>query len=180
MLFERTKKEEVPTSDAIGTNIAALRKEKGWTQEQLAEKLSVSAQAISKWESGKSCPDIALLPTIAKLFGVTVDALFSVPKEAPLVEMRTPEQTAAQDPNKLFLRVRVLSTDGDRVNVNLPMQLLRVALKLGTGMNITGLDKYDIDLNEILALVDAGCLGNLVDIVSNNGDTVKIYVEEMP
>lgn len=54
MLFERTKKEPIAGSEAIGENIAALRKEKGWTQEQLAEKLSVSAQAVSKWESGGS------------------------------------------------------------------------------------------------------------------------------
>lgn len=181
MLFERTKKENAAGSEAIGANIAALRKEKGLTQEQLAEKLSVSAQAVSKWESGKSCPDISLLPAIAKLFDVTLDALFDLPKDAPLVEMRTPEDGNKPDPDKLFLRVRVLSKDGDRVNVNLPMQLIRAALKIGTNanMNIAGLDKYNIDLNEILALVDAGCLGNLVDIESNDGDTVKVYVEEL-
>ena len=175
MLFERTKKEPIVGSEAIGENIAALRKEKGWTQEQL----SVSAQAVSKWESGKSCPDISLLPAIAKLFGVTVDALFSLPKQAPLVEMRAPEGRRKPDPDKLFLRVRVLSKDGDRINVNLPLQLIRAALKLGTNTNIAGLDKYDIDFGEILALVDAGCLGNLVDIESNDGDTVKVYVEEL-
>lgn len=174
MLFRSTA-----GSEAIGENIAALRKEKGWTQEQLAEKLSVSAQAVSKWEGGKSCPDISLLPAIAKLFGVTVDALFSLPKQAPLVEMRAPEGGRKPDPDKLFLRVRVLSKDGDRINVNLPLQLIRAALKLGTNTNIAGLDKYDIDFGEILALVDAGCLGNLVDIESNDGDTVKVYVEEL-
>ena len=179
MLFERTKKEPTAGSEAIGENIAALRKEKGWTQEQLAETLSVSAQAVSKWEGGKSCPDISLLPAIAKLFGVTVDALFSLPKQAPLVEMRAPEGGRKPDPDKLFLRVRVLSKDGDRINVNLPLQLIRAALKLGTNTNIAGLDKYDIDFGEILALVDAGCLGNLVDIESNDGDTVKVYVEEL-
>ena len=164
---------------ALGREIKRKREEKGWTQEQLAEKLSVSAQAVSKWEGGKSCPDISLLPAIAKLFGVTVDALFSLPKQAPLVEMRAPEGGRKPDPDKLFLRVRVLSKDGDRINVNLPLQLIRAALKLGTNTNIAGLDKYDIDFGEILALVDAGCLGNLVDIESNDGDTVKVYVEEL-
>ena len=164
---------------ALGREIKRKREEKGWTQEQLAEKLSVSAQAVSKWESGKSCPDISLLPAIAKLFGVTVDALFSLPKQAPLVEMRAPEGGRKPDPDKLFLRVRVLSKDGDRINVNLPLQLIRAALKLGTNTNIAGLDKYDIDFGEILALVDAGCLGNLVDIESTDGDTVKVYVEEL-
>lgn len=180
MLFERTKKEPAAGSEAIGKNIAALRREKGWTQEQLAEKLGVSAQAVSKWESGKSCPDISLLPAIAGLFGVTVDALFSLPKQAPLVEMRAPEGEKKPDPDKLFLRVRVLSKDGDRINVNLPLQLVRAALSFGTSANIAGLGKYDIDFAEILALVDAGCLGNLVDVESSDGDTVKVYVEELP
>lgn len=60
----------------IGTTIAALRREKGLTQDALAAQLGVSAQAVSKWENGLSCPDILMLPEIAELFGVSVDALF--------------------------------------------------------------------------------------------------------
>ena len=60
----------------VGKNIAALRKEKGWTQAQLGERLGVSNQAISKWEQGMNLPDVMLLPTIAKVFGVTIDRLF--------------------------------------------------------------------------------------------------------
>ena len=55
----------------IGKKISALRKEKGLTQEELAEKLGVSSQAVSKWENDISCPDIMLLPRISELFGVT-------------------------------------------------------------------------------------------------------------
>ena len=46
----------------IGTTIAALRREKGLTQDALAAQLGVSAQAVSKWENGLSCPDILMLP----------------------------------------------------------------------------------------------------------------------
>ena len=60
----------------IGTTIAALRREKGLTQDALAAQLGVSAQAVSKWENGLSCPDILMLPEIAELFGISVDALF--------------------------------------------------------------------------------------------------------
>ena len=60
----------------IGTTIAALRREKGLTQDALAAQLGVSAQAVSKWENGLSCPDILMLPEIAELFGVSVDTLF--------------------------------------------------------------------------------------------------------
>ena len=56
--------------------IVNRRKALGLTQEGLAQKLRVTNQAVSKWESGQSCPDLALLPRIADLFGITIDELF--------------------------------------------------------------------------------------------------------
>lgn len=56
--------------------IVKYRKELGLTQEGLAQKLGVTNQAVSKWESGQSCPDIVLLPRLADLFGITIDQLF--------------------------------------------------------------------------------------------------------
>ena len=56
--------------------IVNRRKALGLTQEGLAQKLGVTNQAVSKWESGQSCPDLALLPRIADLFGITIDELF--------------------------------------------------------------------------------------------------------
>ena len=53
-----------------------LRKEKGMTQEALAEVFGVTNQAVSKWESGACYPDIAILPEIADFYGVTIDSLF--------------------------------------------------------------------------------------------------------
>ena len=61
----------------IGENIRALRLRKGLTQEQVAQQLGVTYQAVSKWENGTNTPDIVLLPEIAALFGVTIDALFT-------------------------------------------------------------------------------------------------------
>ena len=71
--------------ETLGKRIAALRKEKGLTQEQLAEKVGVSAQAVSKWENDVSCPDITLLPLLADLFGVSVDELLGVKPVEPHV-----------------------------------------------------------------------------------------------
>lgn len=59
----------------IGKNISALRKERGFKQEELARAVGVSTQAVSKWENG-GVPDVELLPAIADFFGVSVDALF--------------------------------------------------------------------------------------------------------
>ena len=61
----------------IGNNIKLLRQQRNLTQEQIAEKLGVSYQAVSKWENNANTPDIALLPEIASIFGVSIDALFA-------------------------------------------------------------------------------------------------------
>ncbi|MBQ2725586.1 MAG: helix-turn-helix transcriptional regulator [Clostridia bacterium] len=60
----------------IAKNISDLRKSRGITQEQLAAELSISPQAVSKWETNASQPDIQLLPLIADYFGVSIDYLF--------------------------------------------------------------------------------------------------------
>lgn len=61
--------------ETLGKRIVYHRKKMGLTQDQLAEKLGVTAQAVSKWENDLSCPDINMLPKLAELFGTTTDAL---------------------------------------------------------------------------------------------------------
>lgn len=68
---------------SIGTVITHHRKCLGLTQEALAQKLGLSNQAVSKWESEQSLPDILLLPRLADLFGITVDALFERDSATP-------------------------------------------------------------------------------------------------
>lgn len=65
----------------IGSQIAFYRKKLGITQDALAQKLEVSNQAVSKWESDQCCPDISLLPRLADIFEITIDALFG--RETP-------------------------------------------------------------------------------------------------
>ncbi|MBR6563250.1 MAG: helix-turn-helix transcriptional regulator [Clostridia bacterium] len=60
----------------VGETIATLRKEAGLTQENLANMLGVSSQAVSKWETGTTMPDIMLLPLIADVFDTDIDTLF--------------------------------------------------------------------------------------------------------
>ncbi len=68
----------------LGRKIKALRTQQGMTQEQLAEALGVSPQAVSKWENDVTAPDIAMLPAISVTFGVTIDDLFSLSDEENL------------------------------------------------------------------------------------------------
>ncbi len=65
----------------IGAKIKSLRLSHSMTQEQLAQKLGVSAQAVSKWEGGTNLPDIQLLPDLSVIFGITIDSLFDMTDE---------------------------------------------------------------------------------------------------
>ena len=62
----------------IGNKIKQLRYKAGLTQEQLASKLGISSQSVSKWETNTTMPDITLLPLLSKEFGITIDELFDL------------------------------------------------------------------------------------------------------
>ena len=161
----------------IGKRIAALRKEKGLTQEELAQHMGVSGQAVSKWENDQTCPDISALPKLARLLGVTVDELLEGKEETPAVRVLPPAER--KDLKDMMLRVIVDSADGDRVRVNLPMALVEVAMEIGMEMpQINGQDALKgVDLNKVLRLVREGLVGNLVEVDSADGDKVRIFVE---
>lgn len=73
--------------DTLNERIKKLRKEKGWTQLQLAEKLNVTDKAVSKWEVGETNPDLTLIVTIASLFGVSIDYLLTGKKEEEKISL---------------------------------------------------------------------------------------------
>ena len=73
------KGDSLPQQFGLGENIADRRRRAGFTQDELGSRLGVSAQAVSKWERNVSCPDIMLLPELARTLGVTLDDLFSPP-----------------------------------------------------------------------------------------------------
>lgn len=64
----------------LGKRIIENRKRLGLTQDRLAEQLGVTAQAVSKWENDQSCPDIAMLPKLAEIFGISTDELLGIAK----------------------------------------------------------------------------------------------------
>lgn len=79
----------------LGKRIVANRKRLGLTQDQLAERLGVTAQAVSKWENDQSCPDISMLPQLARIFGISIDALLSGGQEETVHEAEV-----VHDPHK--------------------------------------------------------------------------------
>ena len=77
---------------SLGKRIAQKRKQLGLTQDQLAEKLGVTAQAVSKWENDQSCPDITMLPKLSQIFGISTDELLGNAPEAPAVQAEVVEE----------------------------------------------------------------------------------------
>ena len=68
-MFEQKGKQNM----ILAEKISEERKKNGWSQEELAEKLSVSRQSVSKWESGQSVPDLNRILELGRIFGVTTD-----------------------------------------------------------------------------------------------------------
>ena len=78
----------------LGEKIAQLRRKNGWSQEELADKMEVSRQAVSKWESGQTTPDLERILRLSSLFGVTIDYLL---KDG--AEPETPRPETEEDPH---------------------------------------------------------------------------------
>lgn len=163
-------------NETIGNRISKYRKEKGLTQEALAEKMGVSSQAVSKWENDISCPDISLLPQLCRILGITADELIS--GKTNEVKLVPADQRKSLD--DLTLRIYVDSSEGDRVRVNIPMTLVKVCMELGVDMSAhaSGNDALkNVDLGKIIDLVERGAIGKLVEVESSDGDIVEIVVE---
>ncbi len=86
----------------LGAKIKQLRVRAGLTQEQLAERLGLSAQAVSKWETASAMPDITLLPLIAEQFGVSIDELFDLTREQKLRRIENRMDCEAELPADVF------------------------------------------------------------------------------
>ena len=162
----------------LGTRIAALRREKEWKQDELAEKLGVSPQAVSKWENDQTCPDISLLPLLAKILGVSVDELLTGKKEeAPAVRM-LPENER-REVGDMMLRIVATRANGDVARVNLPLAIIEVAMD--NGLNLSQFSGNEvlknIDLSRIMNMVRQGAIGNLVEVEGADGDRAQVFVE---
>lgn len=161
----------------IGKKLYDLRKQSGFTQDYVAEKLGVSAQAVSKWENDIACPDIMTLPNIAEIYGITIDELFKNEEVQSNVKY---EKTEKINENELVLRVYVDTIHGDDIKVNLPYLLIKELINVGKDIPsvFTGIDLSGVNFESIFKMVEMGVLGEIVNVKTQNGDIVRVVVEK--
>lgn len=159
----------------IGKKLYDLRKQSGFTQDYVAEKLGVSAQAVSKWENDIACPDIMTLPNIAEIYGITIDELFKNEEVQSNVKY---EKTEKVNETELIFRVYVDTVNGDTIKVNLPYVLVKELIKVGKNISFTGVDLSGVDFESVFKMVEMGVLGEIVTIKTQNGDDIRVVVEK--
>ena len=176
-------------NETLGRRIARLRLECGMTQERLAMKMGVTAQAVSKWENDLSAPDISLLPELARTLGVTVDELLEGRKSQEIVPAEpepqpepepetTPSHSDGSRPKKLHIHVD--SSDGDVVNINVPLGMASAVLGVSSkipGVVNLNLNDADIDTTLIAEAIKHGEKGTLIEVDGDDGDHVTISLE---
>jgi len=162
-------------NETFAKNFAERRKELGFTQAEIASKLNVSPQAVSKWENGESLPDVALLPLIAEQLETTIDALFGREKKEKVEIIDSPKG----DYSSYFLRIEAVSSDGGKAKINIPLSVAEIMFRSKGEIKIAGFELSKEDFHNIIDMVEGGALGYLVDAESPDGDHAKIYVEKM-
>ena len=161
--------------ETFGQRFARLRTNLGLKQDDIAEKVNISAQAVSKWENDLSAPDISTLPILDDILNVSLDELLG--REVKQTKI-VPEEER-KDINSMLLKINILSADGDKVKINIPLAIIKLCIDAGMELpNINGKDSLkNIDFNQIFMLINAGVIGKLVEVESADGDTVSISVE---
>ena len=159
--------------ETFGLRLQNLRKMHNFTQEDIANKVNVTPQAVSKWENDLAEPDLQTLPLLANILNVSVDELLGITQTVTqLVEPVT-------NFKNYVLKITVDSADGDKVRVNLPLAFISACLDEDKKIPLNlGVDTTNIDFKEIIALVKQGVIGEIISVDSADGDKVNICVEK--
>lgn len=175
--FNETPAKETQTNETLGERIAQARKSSGYTQEEFAQMLNVTAQAVSKWENGNSCPDIQLLPKISEILKISIDELLTG-SESAFEPQPEKKKNPDIDISKLKLRIRVLKPDAKPVNVTFPIAMVKKFAKVGNGISgIMGNSSIDgVKMDEILQLVEEGVTGEVLNVVTEDDTNVIIEI----
>ena len=149
----------------IGTNIYTLRKEKKITQAQLAEKLGVSEQAVSKWENDQCAPDVSLFPIIAEFFGVSIDRLFGYHTSSYNDDVEA-IMKAADDSMNTYKEIEIIS-EGLKKYPNSP------DLKLYLAFSLSIVNRMSKDEKEKHAAIEKA-IKACKEVVNSCGDTEQV------
>ena len=141
----------------IGENIAYFRKKNKLTQEELAEKLSVTSQAVSKWECDSSYPDITGMQALAKTLGVTVDELINGEQQLPEVSEAPKEQI-----DRRIVLINVEATD-TTVTTRLPVSFVKKSIENGMFKKIVGEEAFE-NMGALEDMIDSGLTGTFVEV----------------
>ena len=163
--------------ESFGQRLARLRKEKDLTQNDIADKVGVTSQAVSKWENDQASPDIDVLLKLSDIFEISTDELLGVEKQATSFAEKPSKKTL----DKMFFRIKVHDgEDGDDVSVNLPLALVRIFVNKDDGkINLLNGNKNleNIDFRQLIEMVEQGVVGELITVDSPDGTKVRIVVE---
>ena len=153
----------------LSEKLQELRKEKGLTQEELAEKMNVTSQAVSKWENDLSYPDIECVGRLAAILGTTVNCIIDGKDTAPHVELC---ETETPEKRILLLSVKV-KPDNMNVNVRLPVEVILKAYNENRLEKLLGKNSGHVE--SALEIIKSGVVGTIVD-VEGEEQSVKIEV----
>ena len=129
------------SNKSIGEIISSLRKEKGMTQNDLAEKMNVTDKAVSKWERNLSCPDVNSIPKLAEVLGTTVEELLNAQSK--------------KENNKIDEIVNIV--------------LIGIALAMGICIIVTSILKQ-IDMNNAITMLGIGISCLAIYLLKNRDD----------
>ncbi len=158
----------------LGMKISELRKNRKMTQDELANEMGVSSQAVSKWENDLSIPDLPILISLADFFHVSLDELVRE-KQPEVVQVPKEERKSISE---LFLRIHVIEKEGDSVKINLPLSFVKTMYDMGVDLSkVTGNSSFSsVDLGMLIRMVEEGLQGKLLDIGDASGDHIEIIV----
>lgn len=171
---ENLSEEKTDGNKSLGARISEARKSKALTQDDFAQQLDVTPQAVSKWENDLSCPDIMLLPKISEILGISIDELLT---GNPKNEEK--EKTEKTDTSKLKLRIQILSPNKNPTNVTVPVSMVKKIAKIGNGISaITGNNSISsTQLEDILNLAEEGAIGEFLNVDTDDGTKIIIEIK---
>ena len=143
--------------DAIktGKRIQDLRKQRGWTQKELAERICVSDKAVSKWERGLNFPDMALLKPLAEVLDTSVMELLGIEHEQPAQTAEMVTAVAADETTRLRKEIR------NRALICLTAGVIWIVSQLVIASRVNELGFYDRTI-QMFSIGMSGFAGSLI------------------